>query len=219
MDVPDGMSLGILGGSFNPIHNGHLYMARQARDTFGFDRVCFLPTGTPPHKPEGLADAGKRLEMVRIAISGEPGFFVSTLEMERPGNSYTVDTLRQIRAGEAGCALFLIIGADTLVDLLHWREPEQVFQMAGFVVCARPGVREEEMETCAEKLRGKGADIRIMPLEGPDISSTEIRRRIAAGLTLENLVPVGVEAYLRQTGLYRGPIPAVDSGSACSGSA
>lgn len=200
-------ALGILGGSFNPIHNGHLYLAEQALRAGDVGEVLFVPTGTPPHKPEGLADGVARLQMVWLAIRGNPLFSATDMEIQRQGNSYTVDTLRALRTEMPERALWLLIGADTLLDLPNWRSPAQVFQLAGFIVCARPGVVTEDVRACQRMLISRGAVFREMEVTGPDISATEIRRRLGAGEPISGMAPPRVEEYLRQTRLYRQDVP------------
>jgi nicotinate-nucleotide adenylyltransferase len=200
--------LGVLGGSFNPIHNAHLTMARAAMEAFGLERVLFLPAGNPPHKREGLADERHRLRMVELAVDGCPGFAVSDLEIGREGTTYSADTLRVLRARWPGASLWYIVGADTLLELHTWREFDAVLALCGFIVCARPGWREEAVEDCASRLRERGAIIHLLRMPGMDISSTMIRQsmirqRFERGeRAAEALVPPAVWNYLRERRLY-----------------
>lgn len=199
----DGYRLGVLGGSFNPIHNAHLAMARASMKACGLERVLFLPAGNPPHKREGLADKEHRLRMVELAVADQPGFAVSDMEIEREGTTYTVDTLRILRGRWPGASLWYIIGADTLMELHSWREPDQVFALCGFVVCARPGWREEAEEECAENLRARGAAIHMLRMPGMDISSTMIRQSLERGSgEAAPLMPPAVWNYLCERRLY-----------------
>lgn len=196
--------LGVLGGSFNPIHNAHLTMARAAMASFGLERVLFLPAGSPPHKREGLADARHRLRMAELAVVGLPGFAVSDLEMLREGTTYTIDTLRVLRGRWPGASLWYIVGADTLLELHTWREFDAVLALCGFIVCGRPGWREEAAEDCASRLRERGAIIHLLYMPGIDISSTMIRERIETGeRTAKALVPPAVWRYMRENRLYQ----------------
>src|SRR5215207_7346871 len=135
------MRLGLFGGSFNPIHYGHLGMARDAREKLQLDRVLFIPTGDPPHKQEGaLAPANDRYEMVRLAITGEPSFDLSDVELRRTGKSYSIDTVRQLRRQyHPSAELYFLIGLDAFLDFPSWREPLALLQACRFVVISRPG--------------------------------------------------------------------------------
>ena len=198
------LRLGVLGGSFNPIHNAHLAIAERAMEAFALEKVLFLPAGNPPHKPESLADKRSRLRMVELAVEGRPGFEVCDLEVAREGVTYTVDTLRELRALWPGARLWYIIGADTLLELHTWREPEAVFALCGFIVCARPGWTDGEAKECAKRLRAQGADIRFLHMPGMDISSTRVRESVGRGEAgAEALVSPAVWAYLRANPLYR----------------
>ena len=199
----DAVRLGVMGGSFNPIHNAHLALAYAAMESFALDRVLFIPAGNPPHKREGLADKEERLHMVRLAVAAEPRFEVSDIEVRRCGTTYTVDTLRALRARYPAAVLWYLLGADTLLELHTWREPEQVLALCGLIVCARPGWQEEAVQACAQNLRAKGADVRFLPIPGMPVSATEIRAHIAQGTIPEAWLPPRVAAYLRENPLYR----------------
>ncbi len=136
------MRLGLFGGTFDPIHLGHLILAEQCREACGLDRVWLIVAGSPPHKPGGRTAVGHRLEMARIAIAGHPAFAVSDIEATRPGPHYSVETLESIRRDHPGDELFFLIGADSLADLPSWREPERIAQLATIVVVNRPGLEE-----------------------------------------------------------------------------
>lgn len=197
--------LGVLGGSFNPIHLGHVALAQQARQQMGLDEVVLIPTGTPPHKPEGLAPAADRLAMASLAVAGHPHLRVSDMEVNRQGVSYTVDTLRELSAQQPDTALSLIIGADSLLDLKGWRTPEVILGMASLIVWHRPGYKPQAVEACAGFWQAQGARIAMLSLTGPDLSSTQIRSRLSQGQPVDGLVPPQVAAYLGEKGLYRGP--------------
>jgi nicotinate-nucleotide adenylyltransferase len=194
--------LGVLGGSFNPIHSAHLGIARQAMAAFHLDQVLFVPAGNPPHKPDGLADKWDRLRMVQLAVAGQPGFVVCDLEVRRQGVTYTVDTLRGLRALYPGARLWYIIGGDTLLDMHTWRQPRQVFALCSLIVCQRPGWRREELEACVKTLTTMGADIHLLDAPGVDISATMVRQRWRRGDLPPGWVPPQVAAYMRAHCLY-----------------
>lgn len=195
---------GILGGSFNPPHNGHLAMAAAACAGARLDRVLFVPAAAPPHKLQhnGMAPAEDRLAMVREAIAGHAAYGVWDGELRRGGVSYTVDTLRQLRAEFPEDRFVLIIGGDTLRDLHTWREPVAIVEMAEVVTLVRPGVSVPGMRPQLPPPWPERLLAGIVPAEPVDVSSTEIRRRVAAGDSIAQLVPAGVAAYIRRHGLY-----------------
>ena len=196
------MTIGLLGGSFNPVHEGHLALARCALRYGGVERVVFLPTGNPPHKHDGLADKLHRLAMVELAIAGEDGMAVSREEIDREGVIYTVDTLGRLRARYPECRWAYLIGADTVGQLGTWRHIEEVIRLCSFLVMMRPGEERGEVLRDAERWRAAGADIRFLEVDGPAISSTEIRALAAAGEPLAGLTTLPVEGYIREHGLY-----------------
>jgi nicotinate-nucleotide adenylyltransferase len=187
--------LGILGGTFDPPHVGHLIVAQDAWQALGLERVLFVPAAVPPHKRERVAaPAELRLAMTRAAVGDDARFEVSELELRRPGPSYTVDTLRELRDGEPDAALFLLIGADQFRQFHRWREPESIARLAEVVVMSRAG--EETAESA-------GIPHRTLAVTRIDVSATDVRRRVAAGESIRYLVPPGVEAIIRERGLYR----------------
>ena len=195
--------IGLMGGSLNPIHCGHLNMGRAALESGVVEQVLFLPSGNPPHKRTGLEDKQHRLSMVRLAVQGEACMDVCTEEIDREGVIYTVDTLTILREKMPGCRFHYLIGADTLRVLHTWRRAEDVIRLCAFLVIMRPGEDEALVLEAAERWREKGADISFLPACMMDISSTEIRRRLAGRCSLEGLVPAAVEAYIRENGLYQ----------------
>ncbi len=194
--------IGLMGGSFNPIHCGHINLARAALDSGLADRVLFLPTGNPPHKRSGLADKLDRLAMTELAIEGETRMGVCREEVDREGVIYTVDTLAILREKMPNCRLLYLIGADTLCTLHTWRRPEDVVRLCTLLVAMRPGEDRTAVEKSAKAWRERGAQIEYLPAEMMDISSTEIRMRMQTGRALDGLVPPKVEAYIRAHGLY-----------------
>lgn len=188
------MRLGIFGGSFDPIHNGHLRLAECCAQQAGLDEVCFIPAGVQPLKPHGpVASNDHRVAMLRLAVEGLAGLVVSTIEIDRGGVSYTVDTLRQIHADRPDARLFFLMGADSLHDLPKWREPEEVLRLATPLVVGRPGEPEPTTEIAHER-------VEMPPL---DISSSELRKRLAAGEACGEWLPSAVAEYLDRHGLYK----------------
>lgn len=190
----------MLGGTFDPPHLGHLIVAGEARAQLGLDRVVLVPAGLPPHKPSGpTLSAELRLRLLAAAVRGEPGLTVSRVEIDRPGPSYTADTLEAIAAGEPGAGLWFILGADQLVKLPTWRDPERILAAARLAIAPRAGVSDVEAEALAARVAPGRADWLVSPLIG--ISSSMVRERMAAGRPIRWLVPPAVEAVLREEGL------------------
>ena len=194
--------VGLMGGSFNPIHCGHLNMARAALNSGMVEQVLLLPSGNPPHKRECLEDKQDRLAMTRLALEGEAGMAVCTEEMEREGVIYTVDTLNILKQRMPDCRFHYLIGADTMQVLHTWRRVDEVIRLCAFLVAMRPGEDEEKTRQAAEHWRSRGAQIAFLSARPMEISSTDIRERLAAGMPLDGLVPDKVEAYIRAHGLY-----------------
>jgi nicotinate-nucleotide adenylyltransferase len=197
--------VGILGGTFNPPHVGHLVMVLEALDQLDLDRVLLMPVAQPPHK-EAPADPGAdvRLELCRLAIAGEDRVEVSDLEIERGGASYTVDTLRGLHERDPEHALTFIVGGDMAYSLPTWREPEAVLKLARLAVAERDGLRREDI---AERLEPLHAGDRVVFFDMPriDLSSSAVRERVAAGRPIRYLVPDPVVDVIRARSLYRQP--------------
>lgn len=206
----------VFGGSFNPIHLGHLLMADEMLERLRLDRVVFVPAAAPPHKPASLlAPAEHRDEMVRLAVAGHPGFEVSDLELHRRGPSFTVDTLEALAC--TGDELFLLVGSETFLDLLSWRLPRRIVELARLVVVPRTGSAFDVEGAAAQKvLREIGAERFVGPDDAvtPDtvvvvhasslpISSSDLRARVREGRSLDYRVPEAVLAYIRHHRLYR----------------
>jgi len=192
--------IGIMGGSFNPIHERHLEIAACAKREYKLSRVIFLPTGNPPHKHEELADAEDRFEMTRLAVGGQPDFTASRMEIDREGIIYTVDTLARLQKQMPDMAFDYIIGEDALMELPNWKKPDKLFSMCRFIVCRRTGEAESN-EAFVHELEKRGARFAFLPLSAAQTSSTSIRRRIEEGQMPDELPPQ-VEEYIRQMGLY-----------------
>ncbi len=194
-----------MGGTFDPIHLAHLILAEQARVFLGLDRVLFVPAGAPWRKAERrIAPVADRVAMVRAALAGDPYFEVSLIESERRGPSYTVDTLSVLQRQLGPQAeLYFILGQDALADLPNWREPARIVQLARLAVAARPGCPRPDPAALERAVPGIRERIDVVPMPQVDISSTDIRRRVAQGLSIRFLVPAAVEAYIAAHGLYR----------------
>ena len=195
--------LGIFGGTFDPIHLGHLVIAEEARASLDLDGVLFIPARVSPFKlGQATASADNRLRMVELAIADNPAFQASRLEIEREGPSYTVDTLRQLRAFYGPQPeLFLLMGTDSLATIASWHEAQELVKLAWIAAYARPGVPLDLVEL-DRQVPGLAAATRLLDDVKLDISSTDIRSRVRAERTIRYLVPPSVEAYIRQHGLY-----------------
>jgi len=191
--------LGVLGGTFDPPHLGHLALAEWARAELGLERVLFVPAAAPPHKRRALTPLARRLAMTRLAVRGNPAFAVSTLEARRAGPSYTVDTLRALAAREPDAELWLLLGADTFAALGTWREPRAIVRLARLAVAARPGVPRPRPPAW---MRG-GLGVRAFDNPGLAVSSSALRARVRAGRGVRYLVPDAVARFIAAHGLYR----------------
>ena len=194
--------IGLMGGSFNPIHLAHVHLAREALSGGYVDEVIFLPTGNPPHKGAELAGRQERYEMTCLAVAGEARMSVSREEIDREGVIYTVDTLRTLHARMPDAQFVYLIGADTLLLLPTWRSIETVITLCGFLVCMRPGEDDAKAREAASLWRARGAQVAFMNAARMDISSTDIRRRLREGLPVKGMLDARVERYIRERGLY-----------------
>jgi nicotinate-nucleotide adenylyltransferase len=197
-------SIGLLGGTFNPPHIGHLVCAGEARDQLGLDVVRLIPAGVPPHK-EVPDDPGVevRLSLCEAAVAADPGLQVSRVEAERPGPSYTVDTLRALHAEFPGDELTFIVGGDMAYALPEWREPEALLSLARLAVAEREGVRRADILERLDGLAGVPDRIAFFEMPRLDVSSSMLRRRVAAGRPIRHLVPDAVADLIASLGLYR----------------
>ncbi len=201
------MRLGIFGGSFDPVHYGHLLLAECCREQCGLDAVWFLPAAVPPHKQDReLTPAAQRVEMLELAIAGNPAFSVCRYEVERGGVNYTVDTLAHLRGVAADRELFFLLGADMFLDLPHWRDAARVCELALPVVVRRPGCGLIDFE-CLRPIAGPDRieQMRRSQVEMPEIgtSSSDMRRRIMENQSIRYRTPRAVEMYIQTHGLYR----------------
>jgi nicotinate-nucleotide adenylyltransferase len=195
--------IGLMGGTFDPVHHGHLSIASQALHEWNLDRVIFIPAKSPPHKRgRAVTDAEHRYLMVELAIAGHPGFFGSRLELERAGDSFTVDTLRHFN--ERGCdpdRLFFIVGADSVLELLTWHRHDEVIRRCTLLAAARPGFDLGKMD---QQLPAAYRErIRVLHAPGLEVSGSELRERVRRGQPVRYLVPEPVDAYIAKHRLYR----------------
>lgn len=218
------MRIGLLGGTFNPIHCGHLHIAEEVLSRLHLDRILFIPSGNPPHKTEEkLPSAADRLEMTRLALLGHPEFEVCDVEVRRPGKSYSVDTLSELKRRFPNDRLFFIIGTDAFYDLPTWREPERLLSLCDFIVISRPdspfarlpqiGPLKTIDRTALADLDRRAAGMVLSPLPAGNavyflavpprpISASEIRRKIASGEETKKVLPDPVASYIIKNKLY-----------------
>jgi nicotinate-nucleotide adenylyltransferase len=202
--------IGVMGGTFDPVHHGHLVAAEEARWQFELDQVVFVPAGQPWQKPVGVSPAEDRYQMTVAATAANPAFTVSRVELDHQGPTYTVDTLRRLRAGlAAGTRLFFITGADAVLQILTWKEPDQVLTMAEFIAATRPGF---DLDRLVSQVPGAAGRVHRMEIPALAISGSDIRSRVARGAPIRYLVPDEVARYIRQHGLYRAPAAPGGSG-------
>lgn len=195
--------LGVMGGTFNPIHLGHLMIAEEARQAFHLKKVLFVPSYITPNKDVCGATAEQRLAMTRLATADNPYFTVSDMEMRRRGNSYTVDTLRLLKEiyGPSH-SLYFISGTDTIHDLHNWNNPEEILSLCQFIGATRPD-GSEQIDSITSSFGELGKNILKLPVPTMEISSTELRRRIRLGLSVRYMMPSAVVEYIRKNGVYQ----------------
>ena len=198
--------IGVFGGTFDPIHVGHLTAAEDVRSQLGLRQVLFVPAGEPWLKADiPVSLARHRLEMVRLAAAGNRDFKVCRLEVDRPGPSYTVNTIEELRRQwGAETQIFLLLGSDTLADLPLWKEPARLITLCRLAVFSRPGWPLSSLEWVEKDVPGISARAVAVAVRPVDVSATEIRRRVAQGTPISGLVPPAVERYIKAQGLYGG---------------
>lgn len=196
--------IGLMGGTFDPIHLAHLHIAEEAREAFGLDRVLFIPAAQPPHKQgKKIASAVQRIAMVELAIAGNPHFELSRMEMERQGPSYSWLTVQELRAKHPDWVLYFITGSDSINDLPTWNHPKELVGACHFIGTTRPEVPFDEellLDFFGPELRSHIHELAVPLME---ISSTLIRERLAAGRSIRYLVPEAVADYIEEEGLYQ----------------
>jgi nicotinate-nucleotide adenylyltransferase len=198
--------VGLLGGTFNPPHVGHLVCAQEAHVALGLDRVLLVPVREPPHKGvEQDPGVAHRVELCRRAVAGDDRLGVSLVDADVPGPSFTVATLRRLHVDRPGDQLTFIVGGDMALSLPAWREPEAILELAALGVAEREGVRRADIVERLAPLRGAAERVRFFDMPRVDISSSLVRRRAAAGLPIRYLVPDAVADYIAGEGLYRTP--------------
>lgn len=219
------MRLGLHGGTFNPIHLGHLRGVETAREAFGLERVYFIPAALPPHKDEKIeVSPAQRFEMVRLAVEDNPAFQVSDVELSRPGKSYSIDTVLYFRKRYPGAELFFIVGLDSFLEVTTWKRYQDLFSLCHFVVLNRSGSKRSDPPDLTPRVfwtnfrRGENADQWVHGPSGlvtyfverpiMDISSSEIRERRRTGRSVRYMMPEKVEAYVIENRFYSGSLPA-----------
>jgi len=198
------MKIGVLGGTFDPIHNGHLAVAEEVRGRLSLSEVLFVPAGRPWLKGDApISPARHRVEMVRLAVADKPYYKVSTMEIEREGPSYTVDTIGELRAKiGAGDELFFILGWSSLAELPQWKEPARIIELCKLVAVPRPGYPRPDLRSLDTSIPGLSRSVIILDKPEVDISASDIRDRVARGLSIHHLVPEPVERYIGEHRLY-----------------
>jgi len=198
------MNIGVLGGTFDPIHNGHLIVAEETKVRLNLAEILFVPAGLPWLRMDSpISAAEHRVQMVRLAIGDKPYFKLSTMEIERAGPSYTVDTIAELRAqlGARG-ELFFILGWDSLAELPKWREPERLIKMCYLVAVPRVGCSLPDLKSMEAVIPGLADRVILLDTPEVDITASVIRNRVAQGLSIDHLVPEPVDRYIREQGLY-----------------
>ena len=195
------MKLGVLGGTFDPVHLGHVAVAEAAIECADLDQVVFVPTGTPPHRPPAVASGAQRLDMCRLATAEDPRLTVSDIELERTGPSYTLDTLLALRGSNPHAEMFLVLGWDAASQLRSWYRPDEVLALAPVIVVSRPG----RAAPSVQDVKTAGLDparVILCPRATPSVSGSELRRDLAAARTVTGRVPEAVEQYISNHHIY-----------------
>lgn len=202
------MRIGVFGGTFDPVHLGHLILAEQCREQAALDQVLFVPAARPPHKIDQVATPfAQRAEMLSLAIAGHPAFRIDELERDRPGPSFMADTLKEIQDRDAKAELFLLLGSDSLQDLPSWAGPQRIAALATLLVVTRSGsdvLPAERMRTFLRLPAETTLRLQAIDMPGIDIASRDLRRRCAEGKSIRFLVPRAVEIYIKEKHLYSG---------------
>jgi nicotinate-nucleotide adenylyltransferase len=199
------MRLGVFGGTFDPVHYGHLLLAEQCREQARLDEIVFIPAGIPPHKvAQTVATGPQRAEMLELATAGHAGFRVDRRELSKPDPAFTVETLAELRREDAARDLFFLMGADSLRDFPTWRQPARILELATLVVVNRAEVAAVDLEAL-RALAGADVESRLLhvSIPGMDISSSDIRRRVRSGQSIRYMTPRAVECFIDTHNLYR----------------
>lgn len=198
------MKIGIMGGTFDPIHNGHLIIGEYARTKLNLDKIIFIPVGIPPHKDDNkISNPSARLMMTKLAVASNLYFHLSSIEVDRVGTTYTIDTIINLKDEYKEDELYFVIGGDSIFEIEKWKSFDQLIKLCKFVVLERPGRIKEDMDKKIIELKSS-YKIELQKIESPliDISSTEIRDRVKKGLSIKYLVPESVENYITEHKLY-----------------
>jgi len=195
--------IGVLGGTFDPVHNGHLHIANELRAALGLERVVWVPAGRPPHKAGQIVSSDSdRLAMLRLALASSPGDEISLIDIDRAGPSFTADTLEILSEQLAPASLVFLMGEDSLRDLPNWHDPERILSVAELAVAGRPGV-EADLSAVSLAVPGSRGRVHLVPTDEIQVSSSDIRKRVREDRPIRGLVPPGVEAYILDRGLYK----------------
>ena len=197
--------IGIMGGTFDPVHIGHLIIAEESRVNFDLDKIIFVPTGEPPHKNlKNVTSAKDRYEMTLLSIRHNPYFYISDIEIKREGLTYTIDTIRYFKKRYPKSEIFFIIGADSLINIDKWKNSEELLRESKFIVAKRVGIEYSLLEERINEINDKYSKI-VFSVTTPyiDISSTDIRKRVKNGENIKYYLPLDVEAYIKKNRLYR----------------
>ncbi|KPK19735.1 MAG: nicotinate-nucleotide adenylyltransferase [Dehalococcoidia bacterium SG8_51_3] len=198
------MNIGVLGGTFDPVHNGHLILADVAEEQLDLNEMLFIPAGQPWLKTERIVTpAQHRLHMLRLALDDRPHFRISEMEIERPGPTYTIDTISALKGGlNAGDELFFILGQDSLMQIPQWYRAKELVQLCYLAAAPRPGVKKPDFKALEAEIPGIKQRIMLMKEPKVDINATDIRERVARGLSVRHLVPEPVNRYIKEQKLY-----------------
>lgn len=196
--------IAIMGGTFDPIHIGHLIAAERVHEELGVDYIYFIPSNIPPHKNyENMADSSQRYNMVELAIKSNPRFKISDIELKRQGNSYTIDTIRELKKTLiTDTTIYFIIGADNASAILRWKEAEELLKIVELVIVTRPGKWENGFESEINLLKNSGGTVHVIEIPLISVSSGEIRNRVRNNKRIEYLVPEEVKEYIYENKLY-----------------
>ena len=194
--------IGVLGGTFDPVHNGHLHIARELRKALGLERVIWVPAGRSPHKAGQIVSSDQdRLAMLELALAGSPSDQISTIDVDRSGPSYTADMLEMLRDQVFPSTLVFLMGEDSLRDLPTWHEPQRILRVAELAVAGRPG-SDAHLDAITRAIPALSGRVHLASTEEVPVSSSDIRKRVGGNRSIHGLVPPDVEAYIREHGLY-----------------
>lgn len=198
------MKIGIMGGTFNPIHYAHLLTAEFIREKYELDKIVFIPSGNPPHKKNNILNKYDRYNMVSIAVMDNENFLISDIEVKKEQKTYTIDTLRYIKSNYSNLAIYFITGADAIYDIESWKDVKENFEIATFIAATRPGISNEKFQEKIKALKNKyNANIISIGVPALDISSTYIRNQLENNNSIKYLVSEGVYRYIHSNNLYR----------------